>query len=267
MPAPTEVLQQSSQVICERTVHAGWHAAFTQRHGGVSGGNFSALNLGLHVGDSPRAVRENRGRFFASCCITDDKPIFAQQIHSGAVARVGISDAGRGVLSHADALPGIDALVTTARKLPLVCLSADCLLLALCDSTARVLGVLHAGWRGMAAGVIDNTLAGMHRAGADVSRIRVYGAPSIGPCCFEVGCDVVAALGGTYSRPASDGKWMYDLRAAAAARLTVAGIPAEQLEISSACTCCESEKYFSHRRSTREGQKACGRMALMAWLD
>jgi YfiH family protein len=257
-----------SGILCENMPpQHGWRAGFSLRGGGVSTNSFSTLNLGLHVGDDPRAVLENRRRFFATRGVTGIQPVFAQQVHSSAVALVGWAESGRGAESHADAMPGVDALVTRERGLPLICLSADCLLLALCDAHAGVLGVLHAGWRGMALGVIENTLTEMLRAGATPERVRVFGGPSIGPCCFEVGSEVPAALGGAHARPAEHGKWMYDLRAAAAERLARMNVDPGQTTISPACTCCEEEKYFSHRRATRAGQAACGRMALLAWLE
>lgn len=249
---------------------APFRVAFTTRMGGISTAPYDSLNLALHAGDNPRYVRDNRTRVFTSLGLDANRAVIAQQIHGSFAAEVTEDDAGRGSFSHADTIEEADALVTRDAGLPLVCFNADCLLLALGDPQSRVLGVLHAGWRGMAAGVIENTVALMVECGADAARIQVVGSPAIGPCCFEVGNDVVEALGSEHvaSRPAENhGKAMYDFRSAALARLSAAGISREKVALDPSCTCCDAAHFFSHRRATKDGSARTGRMAMIAWME
>ncbi|HYG73489.1 MAG TPA: peptidoglycan editing factor PgeF [Planctomycetota bacterium] len=239
----------------------------TSRVAGTSSGSYSSLNMALHVGDDPRRVRENRRLVFTSHKINSEEAVVAQQVHGANVALVDQDYAGCGCISHADAIPGVDALVTRTRHLPLMCFSADCLLLALADKEAGVLGLLHAGWRGMADGVIQNTIAAMVEAGARAERLIVASSPSIGPCCFEVGADVTSKLGVQHVVRERDGKFHYDLRAAARERLSGCGVAEAQIRIDSTCTCCREESFFSHRRAIRAGEKQTGRMAMIVWME
>lgn len=245
---------------------APFRVAFTTKAGGISTAPYSSLNLALHVGDSPRCVRDNRERVFNALELDASQAVVAQQIHEAYAAVVSLDDAGRGSFSHADTIEGADALVTKEHGLPLVCFNADCLLLALGDPQSGVLGVVHAGWRGMAAGVIENTVALMKEFGADPARIHAVGSPSIGPCCFEVGDEVVQALGAEHVQSRHGDKAMFDFRSAARARLGTVGIASERVQIVNACTCCSTESFFSHRRATRDGSNRTGRMALIAWI-
>jgi YfiH family protein len=242
---------------------APFRSLFTTRIAGTSGGAYDSLNLALHVGDDPRRVRENRRLVFDASGLNSTQAVVAQQVHGGSVAVVGEEDAGCGCFSHADAVPGVDALVTRAKNLPLMCFSADCLLVALSDPQAGVLALLHAGWRGMAAGVIENTINTMHDQGADPSRIHAVGGPSIGPCCFEVGAEVVSALGAEHVAQQLEQKALYDLRKAAQSRLELSGV--RHVHIDPTCTCCRADLFFSHRRATRKEERNTGRMAMVAW--
>jgi YfiH family protein len=249
-----------------------FNAIFTQRAGGQSKGLYDSLNMALHVGDDPRRVRANRQIVLNACGLSGTQPIIAAQVHGSEVALVTDDDAGRGNFSHADAIEGSDALVTKANGVPLISLSADCLSLVLGDPQAKVLAVLHGGWRGLAAGVIQNTVAQMVASGAKPERIFVAGTPAIGPCCFEVGHDVAAALEASDDcvvNKTSDKVWI-DLQRVALNRLKQASIPESQIHLSETCTCCQRDGseslYFSHRRSTRAGEKHTGRMALVAWM-
>jgi len=223
--------------------------------------------MALHVGDDPRRVRENRRLVFDVARINPDKAVIAQQVHGSTAALVDENDSGCGTISHTDAVPGADGLVTRERGLPLMGFSADCMLMALADESAGVLGLLHAGWRGMAGGIIQNTISIMQKAGADLSRLSVIAGPSIGPCCFEVGMEVAEKLGTRHMASRNESKAMYDLRAAAHARLLDCGVHGAQIRIETACTCCREDVFFSHRRTVRNGEKHTGRMAMIVWME
>ncbi|HEY3319111.1 MAG TPA: peptidoglycan editing factor PgeF [Planctomycetota bacterium] len=245
---------------------APFRAFFTTRLAGTSEGTYGSLNLALHVGDNPSRVRENRRLVFDAEKVDVNRVVVAQQVHGATAAVVTADDAGRGGFTHRDAIPSADAIVTSTANLPLMCLSADCLLLALADAQSRTLAVLHAGWRGMAAGVIENTISSMQKAGASPVNLQVVSGPSIGPCCFEVGADVVSALGSEHVVQQIGEKAMYDLRAAARARLLRCGVLGSQIELDTACTSCRADLLFSHRRAVRSGAKQTGRMGLVAWV-
>jgi len=266
MNLASQIVEMPAAVGLELPLPAPFKAVFTTRLGGVSKGNYESLNSALHVGDDPRRVRENRQLTLASWKLNAAKMVVAQQVHGAEATLVSMQDAGRGSFSHADAIEGCDALVTRASGIPLMSLSADCLLLALGDPQAKVLAVLHGGWRGLAAGVIQNTIELMKSAGAKPERIHAAGTPAIGPCCFEVGSEVVQALGDDcVARRDNDKAWI-DLNLAASQRLINAGIPESQIKLASDCTCCREDMFFSHRRSTRLGEKHTGRMALIGWM-
>ncbi|HYF50330.1 MAG TPA: polyphenol oxidase family protein [Planctomycetota bacterium] len=266
MNASSHTLEETAVNALDLPLPEPFKAVFTTRHGGMSKGNYESLNLALHVGDDPRRVRDNRRLAFTAHKLDSSRLIVAQQIHGAEAAIVSASDAGRGSFSHADAIEGCDAIVTRAANLPLMNLSADCLLLALGDPQAKVLAVLHGGWRGIAAGIIQNTITLMRSAGAKPERIHVAGTPAIGRCCFEVGSDVVQTLGPDCVVRTENEKSFIDLNRAALKRLTSAGVPEQQIQLSSDCTCCREDLFFSHRRCSKAGEKHTGRMALIAWM-
>lgn len=263
----TNALTLCSRVWSDALLPAPFRAAFSAREGGASSGAYNSNNMALHVGDDPRRVRENRRELLRSFNLDPNRAIVAEQIHGSAALLVDDADAGSGCFSHKDSIVGTDALVTATPGLPLLCMSADCLLLALCEPQARLVAVVHAGWRGLAEGVIESTITLMKESGAKPGLITAAGTPSIGPCCFEVGSEVVRALGDEHAAFSLDEKVSYDLRAAARGRLLKAGLSAAGIQIDSACTCCREDMFFSHRRTTKRGSTHTGRMGLLVWID
>lgn len=234
-----------------------WHGV-TERTGGVSVAPYASLNLGLHVGDAPERVRENRRRLarVADCEIT--QIACAEQVHGAAAARVLPADAGRGAWDYANNLPGTDALVTDAPGLLLTLFFADCLPILLADPERRVVAVAHAGWRGLVGGVIENTLRTMGDTAGGIRPEAIYAAvgPGIGVCCFEVGPEVAAHFDADLIAATPSGKPSVDLPRAAARRLAAAGLAASHIDVCRDCTACHTDRFFSHRR---EGGKT-GRM-------
>jgi len=204
-----------------------YRVGFTTRGGGVSGGAYASLNLGA-TGDDPAAIGENRRRVCAMLDLDETRLAVNTQRHGSRVNRArsgGVGEEG-------------DALVTNERGLPLLALSADCVPIAIVTTAGEpALAVVHAGWRGLAAGVVEAAAAAL---GSGV-RAAMLG-PSIGPCCYVVGPEVSGRFPARFSRAR-----MFDLRAAAAAALRRGGVGLiERVEV---CTCCNSESYFSHRAS------------------
>ena len=265
----------------------------TTRQGGVSDAPFTSWNLGDHVGDDPARVAENRQLLAA---LLPGAPLWLQQVHgtdvvdadagAGAGVRAGATatvtatatattteDADARADAAADAsdssiqpVPCGDAAITRTPGKVLAIMTADCLpvVLAACDGS--VLGMAHAGWRGLAAGVLESTVKAM-RSQHNEAPLRAWIGPAIGPTAFEVGEDVRTAFladdpdAATCFRPAAAvHKWLADLPGLARRRLLRAGV--QDVTLSGHCTVTDAEHFFSYRR---DGQT--GRFATLAWLN
>jgi YfiH family protein len=241
--------------------------AFTSRVGGVSAAPFETLNLGLHVGDSPAAVVENRTSFWAAAAPGAAAPVMAEQVHGAAVTVVGAADAGRGWSERETSVPQTDALVTWEAGIPMAILVADCAPVAVV-APGGVLGVVHAGWRGLVNGVLEAALRQIGELGGGA--VREYQAvvgPCIRGCCYEVGEEVwrhfrEACLSPS-ERPTAR---RLDLMAAVVHRLHEASLPARQVYTLGLCTTCHPDLFFSHRRATQQALPTTGRMALIGRL-
>lgn len=235
----------------------GVRALCSTRAGGVSAGNFEGLNLGDHVGDDPVAVHLNRARFRRAL---DARPVFLQQVHGTDVLAL---DAGSD-----DGAPA-DACTTTEPGVACTIMVADCLPVLFTDDAGRRVAAAHAGWRGLAAGVLERTLEGFEAEGG-VSKVSAWLGPCIGPDAFEVGDEVREAFvsastaAGSCFRPVvgSPGKWMADLAALARQRLQAAGVERLYGNDSSDnwCTAHNPLRFFSHRRD-----RVSGRFAAAIW--
>ncbi|MVW71805.1 peptidoglycan editing factor PgeF [Bordetella sp. 15P40C-2] len=237
----------------------GVHYFCTTRQGGVGEAPHDTLNLGLRADDRPEVVRENRRRVRAA---VPSEPLWLRQVHGADVV-------------DADVLAGIplpepaaDASVTAARRRVLAIMVADCLPVFITDLDGKVVGAAHAGWRGLAAGVLENTLDRLRAKHPGARGWRAWVGPGIGPEHFEVGDDVrdafaplgAEALPHFKPRPAHPGKWLADLPALALLRLQRAGV--EDVHACGLCTVSDAERFFSYRRDG-----ITGRMALLAWRE
>jgi YfiH family protein len=241
-------------------------ALVTTRHGGVSTGAYESLNLGLHVGDDGDAVVENRRRAAAALGLELGQLVFARQSHGRSVAVVEPDDRGRGTTSDDDALHDVDALVTVAPDVGLVVLVADCVPIVLVDAEARVLGAVHAGWRGTVAGVVTAAVDVMVECGARADRIVAGIGPAIDASHYQVGDEVAVAardaLGrdaASAVRPDGTGRFTFDLPEANRRRLLAAGLDADHIHATTATT--GDDDFFSDRE-----RRPCGRFGLLARL-
>lgn len=226
---------------------------------GASTGPFADFNLGSHVGDDAGAVAANRARLRR---ILPGEPLWLDQVHGTAVIDAPAAwqrgDATRQALP-----PQADAAVTRAAGTVLAILTADCLPVLLCDRSGSVVAVAHAGWRGLAAGVIESAVRAM---AVPVSGIMAWLGPAIGPAAYEVGADVADAF--TRSDPGAAaafaqrprGKFLADLYALARRRLALLGV--EQVWGGDACTYGDPARFYSFRRDGRTG-----RMASLIWIE
>jgi YfiH family protein len=231
---------------------AGFVVAFTERSGGVSEDPFHSLNLGLRCGDDPARALENRRRLCGAVGI----PPFAlvRQVHGDRVVRAGRSRVGAGFEDPSTALGSADAIVTSARRVPLAVLTADCVPVVLADPTTGRFAVVHAGWRGVARGILGSAVDRF----PDPSKLLAAVGPAIGPDHYPVGEDVAEAVSAASPRGAvtsrSDSRILLDLPATVTRILGDAGIRA--IDTAEACTACEPERFFSHRRDGVTGRQA-----------
>jgi len=210
----------------------GGSVLFTTRRGGVSEGPYASLNLGLWTGDDRDRVLENRERVRAEACAA--RLALGPQVHAAHVA------------VESEEIVEADGQATARRGVAATVLVADCLPIALVSPEA--VAMLHAGWRGLAAGIVPEGVSALRGLGA--SRIAAAIGPGAGPCCYEVGDEVRRALG-------TDGRNV-DLKAIARESLEAAG--AEEIHDVGICTICD-ERFFSHRRD----HGVTGRQAGVVW--
>lgn len=239
----------------------------TTRDGGVSSGRFASLNLGFHVGDDPAAVLENRRRAASAWGRPLNRFVYCQQVGGNNVVAVSRADQGRGANQGNDAIPACDALVTTELGLVLALMAADCMLIALHDPVAQVVGLVHAGWPGATNGVIPRTVRSMTEHGAQPARMTAFIGPAVPADRYQVGDDVAAAaraaLGSEVDRalqPDGTGRYLFDLPAAAEVHLTRSGLASANIQRSGEVTGPDT-LFYSHRF---EGPT--GRFAMFAEL-
>jgi len=228
-------------------------ALSTQRRDGVSAAPFDSLNLGAHVGDSAEAVAENRRRLRAAARLPAEPTWLLQQHGTNVLDLDGVDDAPAGA----------DASVTRRHGRVCAVLTADCLPVLLASDSAAGVAAAHAGWRSLAAGVIEATVRAL---GLPPESLLAWLGPAIGPAHFEIGADVREQL--LRADPQAEaafaqnarGRYMADLATLARRRLERLGIA--RIYGSDACTCAAPEDYFSYRR---DGQT--GRQATLIWLE
>ncbi|WP_137826372.1 peptidoglycan editing factor PgeF [Brevibacterium sp. 2SA] len=229
------------------------HVAFTDRHGGYSSGDFSSFNLARHVGDDEELVAANRSALAQVLGLSAERLSFVSQVHGTAVHEV---------TAPADARAGAeaDAQVTAQPGIGLVIMVADCTPVLLADTEAGVIGAVHAGRPGMAAGVVPETLARMRALGAET--IHAVIGPSVCPRCYEVPAelrDEVAAVEPVAASVSVSGTPALDVAGAVAEQLRREGAVIDHF--SRTCT-KESEDLYSYRR-----QQRTGRFAGVIWLQ
>lgn len=239
-------------------------ACMSTRCGGVSAAPWDGFNLGVAVGDDPAAVRENRRRFQAHI---GARPVWLRQVHGRRVLRLDASylDGGREQES-----PEADAAWTDVPGLACTIQVADCLPILLAAPRGRGVAAAHAGWRGLADGVVEATLQALcGGTGCSPAQLVAWLGPCIGPRQFEVGADVLHAFGATADEPspefvprvAADGsaRWLADLAGLARSRLSRAGVG--RIVGSGGCTVEDREHFFSYRRD-----RITGRQAAAVWI-
>lgn len=225
-------------------------ALVTTRTGGASAGPYASMNLAAHVGDDPAAVAENRRRLRAH---VPAEPLWLAQVHGSHVVRA------------EEAAAGIEADAAFTRVTGRVCavMTADCLPVLLCADDGSAVAVAHAGWRGLAGGVVEATVQAM---AVPASRLLAWLGPAIGPQAFEVGPEVRAVFLAQAPEAVAafvakeNGKWLADLYRLSTQRLNALGVA--RVFGGGYCTFSETERFYSFRR-----EKATGRMVSLIWME
>ncbi len=247
---PPGTIEAADLIVPDWPAPAGVRALVTTRRGGVSTGPHDALNLGTRAGDDPAAVVENRRRLDA---LLPGPARWLQQVHGNRV-----------VAAHSiDAPPEADASWTDQAGVVCTVMIADCMPVLLCSDDGLRVAAVHCGWRGLASGALENTLAAI---GTDPRRVIAWLGPAIGPTAFEVGPDVrdaFLAFDGSDAiafvpAPSSPGKWHADLFALGRRRLARAGV--DRVHGGGLCTVSDPGRFFSYRRD-----RVTGRMAALVW--
>ena len=240
-------------------------ALMTTRRGGVSAAPFDSFNVRCEVGDDPVAVARNRALLAVAIGAA---PVYLNQVHGAAVVRLVGADAAPGAPAHT-----ADGCITTEPGIACTAQVADCLPVLFAAPQGRAVGAAHAGWRGLAQGVLEATLAELCAAAeCSPGEVRAWLGACIGPQRFEVGADVLAAFGveageaaagGPASRrfkPGLPNKWLADLTGLARDRLSAAGV--RRIGGGGSCTVSDAARFFSFRRDG-----VTGRMVAAVWID
>lgn len=229
-------------------------AVTTTRQGGYSLAPYDSFNLADHVGDDPRAVAKNRQVLSRSLALPRE-PVWLRQIHG-----TGVVDAANGPAGQARA----DGSFTDRAGVICAVLTADCAPVLLCDRSGSKVAVLHAGWRGLAAGIVEKGVAAL---GVPGHELLAWLGPAIGPGAFEVGHGVREAFvtrdaksGAAFRKPNRRDCWLADLYTLVRLRLQAVGANSIYGEV--LCTYTNRDDFFSYRRD-----QACGRMASLIWME
>ena len=229
----------------------GLHAAVTLRSGGVSQGLYASLNPASHVNDAADAVLTNRAMIKQMLALPAE-PVWLQQVHGVDVVKA----------DQVTDLPEADASFTDQSGVVCAVLTADCLPVLFCGDQGAVIAAAHAGWRGLQAGVIEQTIAAMN-----CRDLQVWLGPAIGPAHFEVGDEVREAFvsqnpdASVAFSATQAGKWLADIYQLARIRLANLGV--EQVYGGGLCTVSDAQRFYSYRRDGA----ATGRMASLIWRD
>lgn len=244
---------------------SGVGAAFTLRAGGLSVAPHESFNLATHVGDAPDAVRRNRDLLQRDLALPAE-PLWLEQIHGSDVLDTDMLWAGPPSSAAAGAVARADGAVSRRPGVVLAVLVADCLPVLFAARDGSAVAVAHAGWRGLAAGILERTVQALAGSGA----LQAWIGPSISSAHFEVGEEVRAALlahDSVAHEPSAEGafavnargRWQCDLQALARARLSALGVG--DVYVDGHCSFAQPQRFFSHRRDG-----PTGRMAALIWL-
>ncbi len=238
----------------------------SSRKGGTSKKPFDSLNLAFHVGDKKELVLKNRKKLAEEVGVDLKRFVFMNQTHSKNVRIVTKEDAGRGTVEWKTAIPNTDALITNTPGIFLITQVADCVPILFFDPIQKVIAIAHAGWQGTLKKITKEVIRKMQKKfNCQPNDIIAGIGPSIGPCCFEVGEDVISQLRNSFSEKViktvttkKNGKTFIDLWKLNKKQLIESGIAEENIEIIKICTVCNTDNFFSYRKEKETGRFGIG---------
>jgi polyphenol oxidase len=247
-------------------IHPRVIAGLTTRKSGYSEAPFDTLNMGLHVSDEKDAVIRNRQELAQELNIRLEKWIIGEQVHGTEVKNVDHKSAGAGAHSMSTAIAGVDGLITNKKNLVLGAFFADCVPLYFYDPTTNWIGIAHAGWKGTVNGMGVKMIEALRKNGCQFEDLEVIIGPSISKAHYEVDQKVVDYIPQQYKNECvidhQNGKYQLNLKALHRRMMIDTGIPAENIQVSGACTYEEDELYYSHRRDRGKTGRMLGFIAL-----
>jgi YfiH family protein len=230
-------------------------AGFTTKNGGVSQNDFQTLNMGFHVNDRPGDVKANRHLVADGLSFPLDCWVGAEQTHETSIQRVRHSDVGRGAAEYASSFKRTDGFYTSDKNILLTLMYADCVPILFYAPNRGFVGVAHAGWKGTVGEIAPKMVKALQGEGISANEIFVVIGPSICQSCYVVDdkvIDNVQKLLEEYDEKPytliSDGQYQLDLKRLNAFLLEKAGILKSHIEVSTYCTSCHEDLFFSHRR-------------------
>ncbi|MCD8508651.1 MAG: peptidoglycan editing factor PgeF [Bacillus sp. (in: Bacteria)] len=234
----------------------GLTAGFTTKIGGNSSSSFSSLNLGLHVNDDLGAVAENRKLLSELLDFPTSNWACSDQVHDNQIMEVTKEEAGKGVFHYEESIKGTDGVYTKEANILLTLCYADCVPLYFCATNKKLIGMAHAGWKGTVKDIAGEMVRKwQEKEGVHPSEIIAAIGPSIGDCCYLVDDYVINfvedKLSNNDAKPykeVSQGQYSLNLKDLNKLLMMKAGIREENIHVSSYCTSCNSELFFSHRR-------------------
>jgi len=241
----------------------------TTRHGGYSQPPYQSFNLAFHVGDNEKNVLKNRVELAHYLNIPLHSFTISNQVHGNNVAIIDRTEKGSGSIDMSTVIKNNDAMLTKHTDICLLIFVADCVPVFLYDYKKQVIGLVHAGWKGTVGFITQKTVNLMKTSfGSSSQDIMCAIGPSIGPCCYQVGTEVISLVENSFpnvkyliQRATEDGKGYFNLWEANKAQLLNCQIPEENIEIARLCTNCNSDTFFSSRNDNgHTGRFAAGIM-------
>lgn len=248
------------------------NAGFSTRRNGYSQNGFESLNIGLHVNDDPHHVIQNRKKIADIISSPLESWVCKEQVHDNKIVKMSKEDCGVGTLRYEDGIKGTDGIYTSDKGVLLTSCYADCVPLYFLSPKSNLIGLAHAGWKGTVKNIAKEMIhTWVQEEKADIDDILVAIGPSIGSCCYIVNdlvknqvTDVLASPFSAVGRETAPEQYTLDLKEVNRLLILEAGVKEENITISSYCTSCEKEMFFSHRRD----QGKTGRMmSFIGWKE
>ncbi|MCF6137025.1 peptidoglycan editing factor PgeF [Pseudalkalibacillus berkeleyi] len=241
-------------------------AGISTRHGGVSHQPFHALNLGLHVHDQSSDVIENRNRLANALNTKLNQWVFADQVHGKQISEVKRVDAGKGSNLYHTGIIGTDGLYTKDSNIVLALAYADCVPIYFSAKNLNIVGIVHAGWKGTVSRIAQEMIHTWSKEeNIPSDEIEVWIGPSIQQCCYEVDQHVIDHVDDImedkvkpYTTTTVTGKYMLNLQELNRQLLIKAGVPSTQIHVTTLCTSCSVNHFFSHRKENGQTGRMLG---------